>query len=319
MRSKMRSILTSIHQIWNSANKPKASEIIVNILGKAIHRTVATRWNSVFDCIVKILKFDQVKLADLMLKLGIPEFSVNDVAFLHEYIKVLTPIAKALDCLQADCYFAILLPILHNTKQDFLQMKHENLKYAEPLIDAVVDGLNERFGYLFDFDDERCKPALVATCSHPYFKTRWLIGEMNSSENLQKIRTIMISAANSMNLKQINKENITEFCRGEPFSTFFYMDFIRIFFHNFSIKIAFPIKSSSYQFRFNETEVHITDRIDSELDIGTFLRKPCSTSETDLASLRQHQFVERLFRKFNATCTSSAPAERLFSYAGNTC
>lgn len=78
-----------------------------------------------------------------------------------------------------------------------------------------------------------------------------------------------------------------------------------------------PIKTSSYPFRFVQSEEHITDeKLDAEMDIAAFLRKPCAVSESDLLQLYQHSFVEGLFKKFNAICTSSAPAERLFSYAG---
>lgn len=216
--NKHTSAFKKLNRIWNCANKPKASETIVNILGKSIHRPVSTRWNSVYDCIVKILKLDQSKLRDLMVALEIPEFSVIDMAFLHEYVKVLTPIARALDCLQAECYFALLLPMVHNTKQDLLQMKNENLKHTEPLLDEVLNGMENRFGYLFDFDNERCKPALVATCSHPYFKTRWLIGELYTKDNLEKIRLALNSAANSINIKGKQKEGQTvEIPRGKLF------------------------------------------------------------------------------------------------------
>lgn len=78
-----------------------------------------------------------------------------------------------------------------------------------------------------------------------------------------------------------------------------------------------PMKNTSYPFRFVHTEEHGTNKkIDAEMDIAAFLRKPCASTETDLIQLYHHSFVERLFKKFNAVCTSSAPAERLFSYAG---
>lgn len=219
--NKHTSAFKKLNRIWNCANKPKASETIMNMLGKSIYRPVSTRWNSVYDCIVKILELDQSKLRDLMVALEIPEFSVIDMAFLHEYIKVLTPIATALDCLQAECYFALLLPMVHNTKQDLLQMKKENLQYTVPLLDAVLNGIDDRFEYLFDFDNERCKPALVATCSHPYFKTRWLIGEMYSSDNLEKIRSVLYSAANSVKVKGKPKCDVTmEISRGKLFLNF---------------------------------------------------------------------------------------------------
>lgn len=110
--NKHTSAFKKLNRIWNCANKPKASETIMTILGKSIHRPVAMRWNSVYDCIAKILKIEETKLTDLMVALEIPEFSVIEIAFLHEYIKVLTPIARALDCLQAECYFALLLPMM---------------------------------------------------------------------------------------------------------------------------------------------------------------------------------------------------------------
>lgn len=150
-----------LNRIWKCANQPKASETIMNILGRAICRPVATRWNSVYDCIVKILELDSTKLTNLMEVLEIPAFTVSDISFLHEYIKVLTPIARALDYLQGECYFAFLMPMIHNTKQDLIQLKNENLKYTEPLLEAILEGFENRFGYLFDFDDERCKPFVV--------------------------------------------------------------------------------------------------------------------------------------------------------------
>lgn len=195
------SAFKKLNQLWSCANKPKGSEKIQIILGSAIHRPVATRWNSVYDCIAKILRLDSAKLAQLMSALEIPEFSVIDLGFLHEYEKVLKPIARALDYLQSECYFALLLPMVHNTKQDLLQLKTENLKYVAPLLDAVLAGIDKRL--------EQCKAAIVATCSHPFFKTRWLIGETHSADNLEKIRSILNSAISSMNVKQKQKENKT--------------------------------------------------------------------------------------------------------------
>lgn len=192
------SAFKKLNRLWKCSSHPKASEKIVEILGRAIHRPVATRWNSVYDCVKKILKFDTEKLADLMKELEIPDFLPNDLHFLHEYLKVLKPVAQAIDILQAECNFALLLPIVHNTRQDLIQMRDENLKFTQPLLDAILDGIENRFGHLFDFDDERCQPALIATCTHPYFKTRWLTGAMRTPENLEKIRRLLIKASGAI-------------------------------------------------------------------------------------------------------------------------
>lgn len=171
------------------------------ILGSAIHRPVSTRWNSIYDCVKKILKLEPLKLVEAMKALEIPEFTPNDIHFLFEYVKVLKPIASAIDYLQAECHFALFLPIVHNTRQDLIQLKEEKLKFCQPLLNAVLSGMEQRFSYLFDFDDERCKPAIVATCTHPFFKTRWLTGAMRTAENLDKIRKVLIAAAGSVKVK----------------------------------------------------------------------------------------------------------------------
>lgn len=59
------------------------------------------------------------------------------------------------------------------------------------------------------------------------------------------------------------------------------------------------------------------NEIEAETDITAFLKKACAQKENDLSQLHQHSFVVELFKKFNAICTSSAPVERLFSFAGN--
>lgn len=195
------SAFTKLNRIWKSVKSSTVCEKMVNVLGSCIQRPVATRWNSVFDCINKILKIYSVKLSELLTELEIPELTSTDYHFLHEYVKVFKPIAIAIDQLQGECNFALLLPIVHNTRQDLLQIETEKLKFCQPLLKEVLEGTEKRFGHLFDFDNELCKPALIATCTHPYFKTRWLTRSMRTSDNLDKIRKILVSAAHSIETK----------------------------------------------------------------------------------------------------------------------
>lgn len=88
-----------------------------------------------------------------------------------------------------------------------------------------------------------------------------------------------------------------------------------IFFEQFCLGI--PRQNKSYQFRFvDSNENEIDKKIGADMDIASFLRKPCSTCETDVIQLQEHPYVKEIFKKFNAVCTSSAPSERLFSCAG---
>lgn len=189
-----KSAFTKLNRLWKCSSQPKAGEKIVEILSVNIHRPIVTRWNALFDCVLKILQIDILKLSEVMRELDIPELTPNDVHFLHEYIAVMKPIAKAIDTLQAERHCAYLLPVVHNTTKNLNKM-NAKLKFSQPLLTAVLSGVGERFGYCYDFDDERCKAALIATCTHPYFKNRWITGEsLRTTENLKKIRGFLLSA-----------------------------------------------------------------------------------------------------------------------------
>lgn len=53
-----------------------------------------------------------------------------------------------------------------------------------------------------------------------------------------------------------------------------------------------------------------------EQDVLRFLSTPRSTDENDLVELHHHPSIRKIFLKYNTPITSSAPVERLFSYAG---
>lgn len=72
-----------------------------------------------------------------------------------------------------------------------------------------------------------------------------------------------------------------------------------------------------FDFDFDDSMDYLLDKtIEAETDITAFLRKSCVEKEDDLTQLDRHPLVAELFKKFNAICTSSAPVERLFSFAG---
>lgn len=76
-------------------------------------------------------------------------------------------------------------------------------------------------------------------------------------------------------------------------------------------------KKKTFDFGLDESTENLANKqLEAETDITAFLRKACATDENDYAQLHQHSFIAELFKKFDAICTSSAPAERLFSYAG---
>ena len=56
--------------IWNKRNLPKLAEIIFNICKQNLVTPCITRWNSLFDSLQCLLKFEQCTLKDLCQKLN---------------------------------------------------------------------------------------------------------------------------------------------------------------------------------------------------------------------------------------------------------
>lgn len=92
-----------------------------------------------------------------------------ELAFLAEYAKTMSPLAKALDLLQGETTVQMgwLVPTitLLRTKLQHLGVA---LKFCKPLVAALLSGLESRFGEMLA-DPE----LIVAAILVPKFKTCW--------------------------------------------------------------------------------------------------------------------------------------------------
>lgn len=192
-------VFSKLNFLWRKANRPKSSELIEQFLKCALKRPCPTRWNSVYDCVDQIVEMDRELLNKLMTALQVTPFTVNEYIFLEEYVKVMQPIALALDHLQqSDCYYAILLPTMHTVRSNLNKLKEGKLNYASKLLHEIEKGVNTRFDYCFDLDNEKCQFALTATCIHPFFKLRWLSGKFKSQDVIRRIQELIIAAAKDL-------------------------------------------------------------------------------------------------------------------------
>jgi len=87
--------------LWNASNRPKSAEIIEGMCEGQRTTPCATRWNSLYDSISKLLDKRSV-LPKLMPALNLPCFKDIELDFLEEYRRTLAPIAVALDRLQGE-------------------------------------------------------------------------------------------------------------------------------------------------------------------------------------------------------------------------
>ncbi len=111
-------------------------------------------------------------------------FTPVELAFLTEYAKTLSPVAKALDVLQGETSVQMgwLVPTITLLRTK-LQHLHVASKICEPLIAALLSGLEKRF------DEMLADPELIAAAILvPKFKTC-----RTSDENILKLGKCLTS------------------------------------------------------------------------------------------------------------------------------
>lgn len=170
-----RGALGKCTSIWNSTHRSsKASDAVKEVTDKSIITPGATRWNSYFEAVRRIVEIGP-KLPDVCQATDTPKFKQAELECLEEYITVMQPIAVALDKLQGEknIFFGHILPTLYTVQMKLQTMLHKPLKYSEPLLTTLLQGMQKRFGKELSFSCA-VSDKIVAAVSHPYFKLRWL-------------------------------------------------------------------------------------------------------------------------------------------------
>jgi hypothetical protein len=133
---------------------------------------------------------------NLLKEYKLRSFTSEELEFLAEYERVMTPLAAKLDILQGDkqSYLGCLLPhIIHLESQltNLLNGTRRCLTYTRELVQIMLTKLcaSDRFGPMLENDDYR-----MASCFHPAYKLNWI--RMWNPSKLTEIRermTIMVA------------------------------------------------------------------------------------------------------------------------------
>jgi hypothetical protein len=224
--------------------------------------------------------------------LNLPCFKDMEIDFLEEYRRTLAPIAVALDRLQGEktCYYADLLPTLFRVQSQLTNLQTMTFRHCNPLLTAVSSGFLRRFKIFLDLSPE-VNTAVLATMTHPYFKLRWL--PIQFADQQSRLKGLLISAARSVST---DMPNICDQPRGDDTDDDYF---------------AFAeTNDADTQPSQTHTAQDMTNKCD--LEVLQYLED----NRKDLKILHSYPIVKKVFIQYNAILPSSAPVERLFSFAG---
>lgn len=193
------SSISKLHTLWVLTKRSSAIKTkCVKILGCTFMLPCATRWNSKYDAINKSCQADIKPKVNLLIQKLRKEFktvrnlqniTTSDWNNLHDYLKVMQPVANALDKLQGEknCGQGYILPT-------FVAMKHRIslLTGRQTLIDmmlCMLKVIDARFASFFRYDLEN-REFIIAALSNPRFKMSFI----ENSYNQQIAQNYLIEA-----------------------------------------------------------------------------------------------------------------------------
>lgn len=280
--------LKKCNTLWKAANRPKSAEILQNILGHTLSRPVETRWNSLYDALKKIATIKDKSVAlhkALNIKNPLRE---SEFKYINEYLSCTKPVADALDILQGEnsTYYGILLPTVLSLKKKLTNMTAETntYEYCSNLAETYLKSVQTRFKDIMNISGSQAENAAMAAISHPkYKKLKWtsLIGQSEYG----KMKNLLVKEIIRIIPNTLFRERPPTKSREDEF---------------------FEIDSSS-----DSDNQSGEPRFKAELIVTHFLAE----ESRELQILNNHREIKEVFLKFNTPLPSSAPVERMFSYA----
>ncbi|XP_062975027.1 uncharacterized protein LOC134393928 [Elgaria multicarinata webbii] len=259
-----------------SQDSLKNAELVNYALGKPGCKP-ASVWNAEFDCFCRI--YDMRSTINLVMAcLQLPKFTNLELEFLGEWLEVMSPMATALDKLQADeaveSFYGAVLPMVLVLK---CRLESVSPKYTSCLADELKRELQKQFGHMLTLDaavsSKSTRPLVIASVSHPFFKLRWL----QSLDDKEMARELFLQ----------------ELLRCDALA-------------KLGSQAAMP-KAATDFYGFDDRGMAAAESTLRNIGLQ-FLDDPSH----ELGQLKRYPAIAKLFIKFNTTLPNSAPVEKLF-------
>lgn len=149
-------------------------------------------------------QLDRASLATACEALKLDKLCDQDFAFLTEFNNIIKPIADAITFLEGDVKtFGSYLPMLFSVRQTLKDLYINNdLEFCRPLLIAVRDGFDKRFGHLmslgnvFEKGNPKAIPLFLAMLSNPEYKMNFIPHYWfhQNANGFNQIKSLLLSA-----------------------------------------------------------------------------------------------------------------------------
>lgn len=288
--------LSKCSALWNLASRPKTAEVIQEVLGHTLSRPGETRWNSLFESLKQIYSIKE-KIHELYRNLKMKssqQLMEEEFLYIQEYLECSEPLASIIDILQGEnnVFFGMLFPGLVALRRKVHLLNEKTWLYSTQLVAIYKSSVEKRFDDFFRLNSATAESAAIAAISHPAFKKRWLpcIDVQLQDKILQLFKNAVIKEIISATT---NDDTLSLSTRREREKTPAFMTF--------------------FDFGVNEEQAGFTDNGEAkaEIQISNYFGCPL----TNVKSLDAFPAIKKVFLKYNTPLPSSAPVERLFSFA----
>lgn len=196
--------ISKCNEIWTKCNRPKAAEQIKSVLNGSFLTPTITRWNSMFDAIKRIIKYES-KINDVCEILKTTHFANIDFDYIKEYIQILEPISLALDFLQSDgIFYGFLLPTLVTLKLKYqkLILLNNTKIIKQAIIVDLLSAIHKRFEAYYLLNSESYGSIIASVC-HPEVKMKWfnVISQTAEIKTKHEIYQIVLSEMQTVECK----------------------------------------------------------------------------------------------------------------------
>ena len=128
-------------------------------MGSALLVPVVTRWNSLYDAVVRLLQHE-ANLDRVCDAVSVPRLSSIDLIYLKEYKALMAPICSTLDFLQSEknMLYGYLLPSLVSLSVKLKKHNHnQELIYLSTVANDLEEKLRARFANFLSSTKRRKK------------------------------------------------------------------------------------------------------------------------------------------------------------------